>query len=75
MGAVVTVLNDQVLLRQPLKHGHDRRVGQVAASRQCLVDLAHGLGFAGGPEVVNHGAFQLPKTRQLSHVPFISYGQ
>ena len=28
--AVVAVLDDQVLLRQPLQHGHDRGVGQVA---------------------------------------------
>ena len=75
VGAVVAVLHDEVLLRQPLQHGHDRGVGQVAAGRQCLVDLAHGLGVAGGPEVVHHSAFQFPQTRQLGHVPFISYGQ
>ena len=70
VGTVVAVLDDEVLLRQPLQHGHDRRVGQVAPRRQRLVHLAHGLGFAHGPQVVHHLAFELPESHQLGHVSF-----
>ena len=57
---IVAMLDHEVLLRQPLKHGHDRGVRQVALGRQCLVYLAHGLGLALGPQVVHHSALQIP---------------
>ncbi len=60
VSTVVAVLDDQVLLRQPLQHGHDRGVGQVAVGRECLVDLPHGLGLPRGPQVVHHRAFEFP---------------
>jgi hypothetical protein len=60
MGPVIAVLDHEIFLRQSLKHRHDRGVGQIAVSRKCLMDLAHRLGFALGPKVVHHRAFEFP---------------
>jgi hypothetical protein len=60
MRAVIAMLDDKVLLRQPLQNGHDRGVGKIASGGKRLVHLAHSLGFSRGPQVVHHSAFQLP---------------
>ena len=57
--AVVTVLDDQVLLREPLQNGHDGGVRQVAVRGQGFVDLPHGLGLRRGPQVVHYRLLQL----------------
>ena len=73
MGPIVAVLDDQILLRQPLQNGHDRGVGEVALGSECFVYLAHGLGLVRRPQVVHHGPLQLPEPCHLGHLPFISY--
>jgi hypothetical protein len=72
MCAVIAVLDDKILLRQPLQDGHDRGVGKIASYGERLVNLAHSLWLAGGPQVVHHSAFELPEPRQLGHSSFIS---
>ena len=49
VGAVISVLYDEVLLRKPLQHRHDRRVGEVALRRQRFMHLPDGLGSARRP--------------------------
>ncbi|SIP65348.1 hypothetical protein BN9982_1840009 [Mycobacterium tuberculosis] len=74
VGSIVADLQHEVLLCQPLQHGHHRRVGKVAARRQRFVDLANGLGFRPGPQMVHDRAFQIPQPCQLGHCSFISCG-
>lgn len=57
VGAVVAVLHNEVLFGQPLEHGHDRGVGEIAFSRERFMYLAHGLGLARPPQVIHHRAF------------------
>src|SRR5947209_15675010 len=68
VGTVVTNLGYQILLRQPLQHGHHRGVGQVASLGERLVHLANGLRVRSGPEVIHHRALEISESRQLSHV-------
>ena len=42
---LIAVLDNEVLFGEPLQHRHDCGVGQIALSRECLVDLAHRLGL------------------------------
>ena len=75
MRAIITVLHDEVLLRQPLQHRHDRRIGKIAVRRERLMHLPHGLRLARRPQMVHDGAFQLSEPSQLGHLPSISYRQ
>jgi len=59
VGTVVTLLDDEILLREALENRHDGRVGQVASGRQGFVDLSHRLRFGGGPQVVHYCALEL----------------
>jgi hypothetical protein len=60
VGPVVANLGDEILLGQPLQHGHHRRVSKVASRRQCFVDLADGLRVWHRPQMIHYGAFQIP---------------
>ena len=64
------MLDDEIFLRQPLQHRHDRRIREVAARSKSLVDLSHRLRFERGPEVFHHFALEFPEPRQFGHVLF-----
>jgi len=55
--AVVAVLHNEVLLGEPLEHGHDRGVGEIALRRKRFMYLANGLRLARPPQVIHHRAF------------------
>jgi len=59
MRAVIPVLHNEVLFRQALQHRHDRRICEVASSRQRLMHLANSLGLGGRPQMIHDRAFQL----------------
>jgi hypothetical protein len=57
VGAVVAVLHNEVLFGEPLEHGHDRGVGEIAFSRKRFMYLADRLRLARSPQVIHHRAF------------------
>ncbi len=52
--AIVTLLNDELLLGEPLKNGHDGRVRKFSMGGKRLVDLPHCLWFRRIPQMIHH---------------------
>lgn len=54
VSSIVALLNDELLLGQPLQNGHHRCVGEFAVSGQRFVDLSNCLWFRGLPQMIHH---------------------
>ena len=58
--AIVSLLNDELFLGEPLENGHDSRVRELTMGGERLVDLPHRLWFRGIPQMIHHCTLEFP---------------